>query len=201
MRIRPGLDATALLREAIYLYPDHLSLRWMEATLALERGDTETARPLLEHLAAIDPDTFFDPFVAYDKAIFRHLAKEALALCFFREGRFAARDSIGAASTRPTANPAIKARLAERALSAEQAGSGAPALPEEAHGRAASIVMKQKARVADPDRHADIIFRHGSARPASRGQSQSEADRQERTRRLSGAAAFQSVAKTRLRRR
>lgn len=116
MRIRHGLDATALLHEAIYLYPDHLSLRWMEATLALERGDTETARPVLEHLAAIDPDTFFDPFVAYDKAIFRHLAKEALALCFFREGRFAdaARVYREAAQHSPDRESCeVKARLAE----------------------------------------------------------------------------------------
>lgn len=88
VQIGRGIDVSALLREAIELYPGHLSLRWIEATLALERGDIEIARPLLETLAATDPDTFFDRDVSYDKAIFRYLAKEAMALCHFREGRF-----------------------------------------------------------------------------------------------------------------
>jgi glycosyltransferase involved in cell wall biosynthesis len=88
LQIAHGIDVAALLREAIELYPDHLALRWIDATSALERGDNKAARPLLEMLAAIDPDKFFDQHVAYDKAIFRYLAKEALALYHFREERF-----------------------------------------------------------------------------------------------------------------
>jgi tetratricopeptide (TPR) repeat protein len=89
LHLRRGDDVTALLREARALYPEHLSLQWLEATLALERKDNETARLLLQTLAAIDPEEFFDQRISYDKAMFRYLAKEALALCRFREGRFA----------------------------------------------------------------------------------------------------------------
>jgi tetratricopeptide (TPR) repeat protein len=116
MRSQHALDTSTTLCEAIELYPDHLSLRWIEATSALERGDTETARPLLERLAAIDPDTFFDRFVSYDKSIFRNFAKEALALCYFREERFAdaARLYRQAAEHSPDREACeIKARLAE----------------------------------------------------------------------------------------
>jgi tetratricopeptide (TPR) repeat protein len=116
MMIQHALDTSKTLREAIVLYPDHLSLRWIEATSALERGDTQTARPLLERLAAIDPEAFFDPLVSYDKSIFRHFAKEALALCYFREERFAdaARLYRQAAKHSPDRESCeIKARLAE----------------------------------------------------------------------------------------
>jgi tetratricopeptide (TPR) repeat protein len=116
VQIGRGADVSALLEEAIELYPEHLTLTWMKATWSLGRGDYETAGPLLEALAAIDPDTFFDRRVSYHKAIFRHLAKEALALCRFREGRYkeAARLYRQAAEHSPDRQECeIKARLAE----------------------------------------------------------------------------------------
>jgi tetratricopeptide (TPR) repeat protein len=112
-----GIDSSALLREAIVLYPDHLSLRWIEATSALEHGNTEMAIRILERLAFINPDTFFDGDVSYDKAIFRYLAKEALALSYFRAGRFteAAQLYRQAAKHSPDGKACeIKARLAEK---------------------------------------------------------------------------------------
>jgi tetratricopeptide (TPR) repeat protein len=116
LQIGRGIDVTGLLREARALYPNHLSLQWIEATWALERGDNESARAPLEMLAAIDPEQFFDPRVAYHKAIFRHLAKEALALCWFRQGCFdkAARLYHLAAQHSPDRQGCeVKARLAE----------------------------------------------------------------------------------------
>jgi tetratricopeptide (TPR) repeat protein len=89
LKVKRGVDVAAELREALALYPDHLSLQWIRATLALERGDDNAVRAVLETLAAIEPDRFYDRRVSYDKALFRHLAKEALALCHFRAGRFA----------------------------------------------------------------------------------------------------------------
>lgn len=114
--IGSATDVTTLLREARALYPDHLSLQWIEATWALERGDNENARSTLEKLAAIDPEAFYDPRVAYQKAIFRHLAKEALALCRFRERRYeeAAQLYRLAAQYSPDRQACeIKARLAD----------------------------------------------------------------------------------------
>jgi tetratricopeptide (TPR) repeat protein len=89
LKIKRGEPVDQLLEEALALYPDQLALRWIEATRALDRGDLEVAQPRLEMLAAIDAETFFDPQVAYEKILFRYLAKEALALCHFRAGRYA----------------------------------------------------------------------------------------------------------------
>jgi tetratricopeptide (TPR) repeat protein len=116
LQIRRGADVTTLLREARALFPDHLSLQWIEATWALERGDNESARATLEKLAAIDPEAYYDPRVAYQKAIFRHLAKEALALCRFRQGRYAEAAQLYrlAAQHSPDRQACeIKARLAD----------------------------------------------------------------------------------------
>jgi tetratricopeptide (TPR) repeat protein len=116
LKVKRGEDVAAQLREALALYPGHLSLQWIDATLALERGNEGHARPVLEALAAIDADGFHDRFVSYDKALFRHLAKEALALCHFRAGRFAdaARLYRSAAIHAPNREECeIKARLSE----------------------------------------------------------------------------------------
>jgi glycosyltransferase involved in cell wall biosynthesis len=88
LKIHRGEDVESLLRDALAAYPKHLALQWIGATLALERGDPETARPTLEMLSALDADTFFDPQVSYEKILFRYLAMEALALCHFRAGRY-----------------------------------------------------------------------------------------------------------------
>jgi glycosyltransferase involved in cell wall biosynthesis len=116
-----GANIEGLAAEALALFPNHLALQWICAQLAVERRDLESARPVLERLAAIDADTFFDPELAYDKALFRHLSAETLALCYFRGGRFdeAARLYRVAALTAP--DPAaceLKARLAQSLASA-----------------------------------------------------------------------------------
>lgn len=111
-----GEAVDALLGDALAMYPGHLALRWIDATLSLERGELDAAEPTLELLSSIDADTFYDPQIAYEKTLFRYFAKEALALCCFRQGRYrdAARWYRLAAQFHP--DPAaceIKARLAE----------------------------------------------------------------------------------------
>lgn len=104
-----------LLRQTRALYPNELWLQWVEAMLALYRGDYNAALPGLEKLAAIDPETFFDPHLGYAKILFR-LAKEALALCHFRAARYAeaARWYRRAAQAHPNPQACeIKARLAD----------------------------------------------------------------------------------------
>jgi len=132
LKIKRGEPVDDLLQETVSRYPGHLALRWIEATLALERGDLEAARPGLEMLAAIDADTFFDPQIAYEKVLFRYLAKEALALCHFRAGRYAeaARFYRLVAPVHP--DPAaceIKARLAELRGGASHASRRSIAVP------------------------------------------------------------------------
>lgn len=114
-RIR-GMATDDLMAEGLTFFPSNLALQWMSAQFAVDRGDLEAARPVLEGLAAIDGDAFFEPELAYDKALFGHLSAELLALCHFRSGRFddAARLYRVAARTSPA--PAacdLKARLAQ----------------------------------------------------------------------------------------
>ncbi len=125
LQLNRGVDVTSLLREARALYPDHLSLQWIEATRALQRGENEIARVILEKLVAIDPEAFYDPRVAYHKAIFRHLAKEALALCYFRRGRYADAARLYRLVAPAHPDPAAcetKARLAESRVAASSGG-------------------------------------------------------------------------------
>lgn len=111
-----GLAVDDLLAEALQWFPRNLALQWMVAQVAVDRGDHATARPILERLLAIDAATFFEPELAYDAALFGHLSAELLALCAFRDARFAeaARLYRRAAETAPTPEACIvKARLAE----------------------------------------------------------------------------------------
>ena len=112
-----------LTAEALARFPDQLGIQWLAALIALERGDFATASATLERLTAIDADTFFDPRIAYDKALFRHDSAEPLALCYFRTGRFtdAARLYWLAASTAPDpAGLKLKAQLAGLRAAAKQ---------------------------------------------------------------------------------
>lgn len=113
---RRGEPVEDILDEALRLFPDNLALQWNKAKLAIERDDEAAARPALERLVVIDPDTFFDPLNSYDKSLFTHLAPEALALCHFRAGRFdeAATWYRRAALAAPDPQACLlKARLAE----------------------------------------------------------------------------------------
>ena len=83
-----GFAVDDLLQELLTLFPNQLYLQWLSCKLALERGEGETVRLQLEKLAAIDPDRLYDPGLSYNKTLFAHAARESLALCHFRAGRF-----------------------------------------------------------------------------------------------------------------
>ena len=115
-RREPIDDLTARARA---LFPDHLAFQWIDAQLAALRGAFELAKPVLEKLHRINADSFYDPELAYDKALFRHLSAEPLALCYFREGRFAEAARLYAQAAQTAPDPAaleIKARLAQLRL-------------------------------------------------------------------------------------
>ncbi|MGC2516659.1 MAG: hypothetical protein WA383_19225, partial [Terriglobales bacterium] len=63
-----------------------------------------------------DADAFFDPKLAYDKALFRHCSAELLALCYFRSGRYNDAARLYRVAARTSPDPAaceLKARLAQ----------------------------------------------------------------------------------------
>jgi cytochrome c-type biogenesis protein CcmH/NrfG len=124
-----GKPVDTLLAEAMSAFPNHPTLDWLAARIAVERGDIEAAQPALERLMAVDADTFFEPELAFDKALFRHLPAQTLGLCHFRKGRFndASRLYRIAARTAPDPDAChLKAQLAELRLSRGPDGS----LPE-----------------------------------------------------------------------
>lgn len=110
-----GIAIDDLLAEAVRRFPGHLALRWLACKRALERGEGEDVRAELERLAKLDPDSFSDPELAYDKMLF-YVSRETLALCHFRAGRF--RDAADwyrrAAASAPDPHACeVKAQLAE----------------------------------------------------------------------------------------
>lgn len=119
---RRGEPVQEILDEALRLFPGNLVMQWNRAKLAIEAGHEEEARPILERLAGIDPDTFVDPLNSYDKLLFSRDAPEALALCHFRAGRFREAAIWYRRAALASADPQaceLKARLAEaRASSA-----------------------------------------------------------------------------------
>jgi glycosyltransferase involved in cell wall biosynthesis len=111
-----GAPVEDLLAEATRLFPNHLALRWLYCKHALERGEGERVRADLEQLAAIDPESFSDPRLSYDKRLFSYASRESLALCHFRAGRFrqAAEWYRRAAPTSPDPRACeVRAQLAE----------------------------------------------------------------------------------------
>ena len=76
---RRGTAIDELLAEAAQLFPGHLALRWLACRYAVERGEFDAAREGLGKLAAIDPDTFVDASLSYDRRLFSYLAPETLA--------------------------------------------------------------------------------------------------------------------------
>jgi tetratricopeptide (TPR) repeat protein len=112
-----GEDVGSLTSQAMRLFPDSMALRWVTAQIALERGDNlAAAGSIFEQLLAIDADKFCDRKISYEKALFRHLSAEPLALCYFRQGRFGDAARMYAQAAQTAADPAalhLKARLAQ----------------------------------------------------------------------------------------
>lgn len=120
-----GLPVEALLEEALQCFPGHYALQWMAGKHALECGALTQASEIFTRLASINATDYFDEDLAYDKALFTHIAQESLGLTAFRAGDFAlaAAHYQHAAMTAPAPMPLrIKAALAAaRALrTAEQ---------------------------------------------------------------------------------
>ena len=116
LRERRGEPTDDLLAEAIAVFPNNLALQFMSAQHGIERGDLDAARVILERLVAIDGDSYFEPEIAYDKALFGHLSAELLALCHFRSGDFTEAARLYRLAAQTSAAPAaceLKARLAE----------------------------------------------------------------------------------------
>lgn len=117
-----GRDASALLSEALGLFPDHHALAWLRAKQYAEVGDYVSARPLFARLAALDPSQVETARLAYDATIFGAEAHAALGFCAFQLGKFAeSAEHYGRAEALAPGNIEFRAKHAIASAKARQA--------------------------------------------------------------------------------
>lgn len=95
------------------LFCDNLALRWQEARCLVALKEFQHVEALLQPIAAIDADTFFDDAIAYEKSLFR---EDTFAL--IGAARFHAGDYAGASESYRTAMDHAPGRVELRAKKA-----------------------------------------------------------------------------------
>jgi hypothetical protein len=88
-RFLRGEDALGLVDEGLFFFPDNFTLQWLRARALVAAERFAEALPILEHLAATDPEVDAGGVLAHDERIFGLFTYEALGLCCFRLGRYA----------------------------------------------------------------------------------------------------------------
>ena len=76
------------------LFGENLALRWLQARCLVAVKEVGPALALLEPIAAINADTFFDERIAYEKSLFREDVHSLMGAA-----RFHARDYVGASES------------------------------------------------------------------------------------------------------
>ncbi len=71
------------------LVSDNLALRWLEARCLVAAKEFDRALGLLEPIAAIDADSFFDDRIAYEKSLFREDVHGLTGAARFHAGDYA----------------------------------------------------------------------------------------------------------------
>jgi glycosyltransferase involved in cell wall biosynthesis len=84
-----GKDAVTVAEQGLAAFPDDHALRLLLARALVDAGRESEARAILEKLLAIDPETFFDSRIAFDRRIFGEFAYELAGLAAFRLGNYA----------------------------------------------------------------------------------------------------------------
>jgi tetratricopeptide (TPR) repeat protein len=86
LRHRRSQSCRALLDRAIARRPDDLLLSFLWCRQEIEERRFAAAIPPLERLAAVDPDTFVHPALAFDRRIFAEFAPALLGTCWLHAG-------------------------------------------------------------------------------------------------------------------
>lgn len=82
-------DPLPTIEEGLAAAPDDRALHLLRARALVPVGRQEEALVILDRLAAEDPDSFHDRFVAYDRRIFGEFAHDLRGVALLRLGRFA----------------------------------------------------------------------------------------------------------------
>jgi tetratricopeptide (TPR) repeat protein len=102
-QLKRAEDSSALLKEALGLFPDNLQFHWFRARLLMEGQRFAEAIPLFEWLLERGRKRDYDQIAAYDARLFNVLSYDSLATCYHKLGRHeeAARFYELAASAEP----------------------------------------------------------------------------------------------------
>jgi len=117
-REQKGLDISELLDEALKLFPDNLSLHWLDGCRLVSQKKYEEAIQVLEPFTAIDAKSYTDPVFAYDQKLFSVWVHDALGLCHFHLNHHA--DAAHHFAIAENAEPS-RERKAKRLISAGRA--------------------------------------------------------------------------------
>ena len=81
--------ALGVVKSGHSLVSDNLALRWLEARCLVALKQFRSALTLLEPIAAVDADTFFDERIAYEKSLFQEDAHGLIGAALFHAGDYA----------------------------------------------------------------------------------------------------------------
>jgi tetratricopeptide (TPR) repeat protein len=119
--------ADAVLDEGLAMRPGDPALRLLKGRALVDLERYAEAMLILTDLPLAEPESFFDPDMAYDLRIFGEWAYDLIGLARFRAGQFEeARLSFLAAASR---SPAPEAHRARAAVAAARARRESPSLP------------------------------------------------------------------------
>lgn len=85
-RVKAALD---VVKSGHSLFCENLALKWQEARCLVASGEYQQSQVLLEPIAALDADTFFDERIAYEKSLFREDTHGLIGAARFHSGDFA----------------------------------------------------------------------------------------------------------------
>jgi tetratricopeptide (TPR) repeat protein len=88
IRLAAGIDCRAFIEEGLANVPGDHALRLLLARALIDAGEDEQALAELRILTAVDAQTYFDPLMAFDRAVFGELAWDLAGLAAFRLGRY-----------------------------------------------------------------------------------------------------------------
>ena len=104
-------DPMPAIELGLRLHPTHAQLLLLKAQTLTKRGQFDEALAILRGLAAIDPTTFVDPILSYDRRIFTEYAPDMMGVALLRMGRRAdAADAFERAARAAPDNLAYRAK-------------------------------------------------------------------------------------------
>lgn len=128
-------EAASLLDEGLTMRPDDPALLMLKGRALVDGEKYVEALGILNNLPLEEPESFFDPDVAYDLRIFGEWVYDLIGLAHFRSGHYEkARDAYLTAAQHSPAHREYRARAAVAAARARRQSMAATAPGTVSHG-------------------------------------------------------------------